>query len=87
LLKTASDLKLQVATVNITVQSSISKFVVGYSLLNPWSRVVLEKLIVTQLVKEFRTFMEPEVSLPCSHEPTTRPYPDETSPHLHALFL
>jgi hypothetical protein len=32
--------------------------------LTPWSRVLLEKLIVTQLVKKFLTFMEPEGSLP-----------------------
>jgi hypothetical protein len=35
-------------------------------LLTPWSRDFLEKLIVTQLSKEFPPFMEPEFSLPCS---------------------
>jgi hypothetical protein len=32
--------------------------------------------------------MEPEVSLPCSQEPATGPYPetDESSPHLSTLF-
>jgi hypothetical protein len=35
----------------------------------------LEKLIVIQLVKKFPGFMEPEVSVPCSQDPTTGPYP------------
>jgi len=30
------------------------------------SRVLFEKLIVTQLVKKFPDFLEPEGSLPCS---------------------
>jgi hypothetical protein len=32
----------------------------------PRSRVLLEKLIVTQLVKKFPPFMKPEWSIPCS---------------------
>jgi len=32
--------------------------------------------------------MEPEISLPCSQQPTIGPYrePDESSPHLPILF-
>jgi hypothetical protein len=49
-------------------------------LLIPWSRVLLEKPTVTQLVKPF---MEPEGSLPCSQQPATGPCPepDDSSPH------
>jgi len=36
----------------------------------------LEKLRVTQLVKKFLAFMEPEGSLPFSYELTTGPYPE-----------
>jgi hypothetical protein len=45
--------------------------------LTPWSRIFLEKLTVTQLVKEL------EDSLPCPQEPATSPYPepDESIPH------
>jgi hypothetical protein len=34
------------------------------------------KLAVTQLVKKFPPFMEPEGSLPYSQEPATSPYPE-----------
>jgi hypothetical protein len=51
-----------------------------------WNRILLEKLIVTQLVEKFSPppFMEPEGSLPCSQEPAAGPYPepDESSGHL-----
>jgi hypothetical protein len=54
-------------------------------LLIPWLRILFEKLIVTQLVKEYPAFfMEPEGSLPYSQKSTTRPYPEpaeSTSPH------
>jgi hypothetical protein len=52
------------------------------------SRVILWKLIVTQLAKKFPPFMEPDGSLPCSQQPTAGPYPepDESSPHLPSLF-
>jgi len=39
-------------------------------------RIVLEKLVVTQLVKKFPTFMQPEGSLECSQEPAPAPYPE-----------
>jgi hypothetical protein len=56
--------------------------------LTPWGRVLLQKLTVTQLVEKFPAFTEPEGSLPCSKQPATGPYPDpdETSPHIPALF-
>jgi hypothetical protein len=44
--------------------------------LTPWSRGFLEKLTVSQLVKKFPHFMEPEGSLPHSQEPATCPYPE-----------
>jgi hypothetical protein len=36
--------------------------------------VFLVELVVSQLLKKFPAFMEPENSLPCSQEPTTGPY-------------
>jgi hypothetical protein len=55
--------------------------------LTPWSRVHLEKLIVTQLVKKFTTFYGTQKFL-CSQGPATGPHPepDEFSPHLPTLF-
>jgi hypothetical protein len=44
-------------------------------MINPWSRALLEKLTVTQLVKKFPPFMEPKGSLPCSQGPATGQYP------------
>jgi len=43
--------------------------------------VLLEKIITIQLVKKFHTFLEGEVSLPCSQEPDTEPYlePDDSN--------
>jgi len=60
-----------------------------YSTRITWSRVLLEKLIVTQLVKKFLALHEPEGSLACSHEPATGTYPepDALSPHLPALSV
>ena len=37
--------------------------------LTPWSKVLLEKLTISQLVKKFPACMEPESSLPHSQEP------------------
>jgi hypothetical protein len=55
----------------------------------PWSKVILEKLIVAQLLKKFSTFLEPDGSLPCSQEPATGSYPepDESSPQLSNPFI
>jgi hypothetical protein len=50
-------------------------------LLTPWSRVLLEKLMVTQLVNPF--FKEPEGSLLFSQEPTTGPYSESDESILH----
>jgi hypothetical protein len=56
--------------------------------LSPWSRVLLEELLVTQLVKKFPTFYGTKDSLPCSKGPTTGPYPepDESNPNLPIIF-
>jgi hypothetical protein len=55
---------------------------------SPWSRVLFEKLIVSQLVNKTPPFTEPECTLPCSQGPATGPYtePDESSPFPHTLF-
>ena len=45
-------------------------------LLTPWSRVHLEKLIGSQLVKKFPASLEPEGSLPHSQVSTNCPYPE-----------
>jgi hypothetical protein len=54
-------------------------------LFTPWSRVLLKKLTVSQLVKKLPAFMEPEDSLPKSQMPATCPYPEPTrsSPWSH----
>jgi hypothetical protein len=56
--------------------------------LTPWSRVLLEKLTVTQLVKKFPPSMKPESSLSCSQEPTAGyyPEPDASTSNLPTLF-
>jgi len=52
---------------------------------SPWSRVLLEKLTSSQMVKNFPYFMEPEGSLPHSPVPATCPYaqPARSSPYQH----
>jgi hypothetical protein len=52
-------------------------------LLTPVSRVILEKPIVPQIVKDSPPFMKTEGSLPYSQEPATGPChePNESSPH------
>jgi hypothetical protein len=51
----------------------------------PWSRVLLEKLTVAQLVKKFPAFYGTRRSVHSSQQPATRPYPepDEFTPHSH----
>jgi len=58
-------------------------------ILTPWSRVLFEKLIVSQLVKTIPAFYGAHRSLPCWQEPATGPYrqPDQSSSHTHALFV
>ena len=51
--------------------------------LTPWNRVILEKLTVLQLVKEFPTFVEPQVPLLQSQEPITFAYPEPHHSRLH----
>jgi len=54
-------------------------------LITPWSRVHLENLIGSQLVKISPHFMEPQVSLPHSKVPADCPFtePARSSPHHH----
>jgi hypothetical protein len=56
--------------------------------LTPWSRILLGKLTVTQLVNEFPTFMESERSSPCSQKAAIGPYPEPNafSPPFPTLF-
>jgi hypothetical protein len=53
----------------------------------PWSRTVLEKLIVAQLVNKFPAFMEPKGSLPCSEEAITELYPETVTSRAHLCTL
>ena len=48
------------------------------------SRVLLEKLTGSQLVKKFPHFVEPEGSLPHSQVPATSPYPEPDQNPVHA---
>ena len=49
-------------------------------LFTPWSRVLLEKLTGSRLVKKYPAFMEPEISLPHSQATATCPYPEPVRP-------
>jgi len=75
--------------INITyihnlVVALLNDSVSPYSL-TPRSRVLLEKLTVSQLVKEFTLLMGTEISLQRSQVPATCPYPepDRSSPYPH----
>jgi len=52
-------------------------------LLTPWSRVLLEKLTSSQLVKKFPVFYKTESSLPHSQANCPYPEPDQSSPCSH----
>jgi hypothetical protein len=54
-----------------------------------WSRVILTKITVAQLVKKFSAFAEPEGSLLYSQQPSTGPYTKSTEygPYSHTVFL
>ena len=56
----------------IMIMNLLIAYLLTY-LLTPWSRVLLEKLISSQLVKKFPHFMEPEGSLLHSQVPATWP--------------
>ena len=60
-------------------------------LLTPLSRVLLQELTSSQLVKKFPHFMEPEGSLPHLQVPATCPYPQpdqsNTCPPFHFLKI
>jgi hypothetical protein len=47
----------------------------------PWSRVLLEKPVVTQLFKKFLPFMEPDGLLKCSEDSTTFSYSEADESH------
>jgi hypothetical protein len=52
-------------------------------LLTPGCRIFLEKLVVTQLVKQQPAFFtEPDDSLPCSEKPATGSYPEPAKSNL-----
>lgn len=50
-----------------------------------WCRTIIEKLIVTQMVKMLPHFTELEGLLLCSQKPNHNPV--ESSAHIHAIFL
>jgi len=69
-----SDIKVLQLSVKI---SRLLTYLLTYSL-TPWSRVLLEKLTGSQLVKKFPAFYGTEFSLPYSQVPATCPYPEPT---------
>ena len=57
------------------------------SRINPWSWVLLEKLVGIHLSEEkFPNFMEPEALLPLSPMPTTGPYPEPNESNPHPIY-
>jgi len=60
----------------------------GITSLTPWSRVLLKRLTVTQLVKKLNAFYNPGSSW-CSQELVTGlyPEPDKSSQHSPTLFV
>jgi hypothetical protein len=57
-------------------------------LLSPWSRYLLEKLIVIHLVKKLDTHYGTKSSFTCSQNPATgtSPEPDEFNTYRHTVF-
>jgi hypothetical protein len=53
----------------------------------PGGRVLLQKLIVTQLVTKFSAFIEPKSSLLCSQELATGRYPEPGESTLHSTSI
>jgi hypothetical protein len=53
-----------------------------------WSRILLDQITVTQLVKKYLLFMEPEASLLFSQQPVAGPYskPHVSNPQFANLF-
>jgi hypothetical protein len=54
---------------------ALSTYIHNY-LLTPWSRILLENLTGSQLVKKFPAYIEQENSLPHSQVSATRPCPE-----------
>jgi len=55
--------------------TNLSKYLLTY-VLTPWSRVLLEKLTGSQIVKQFSAFMETESSIPPLQGSPTCPSPE-----------
>jgi hypothetical protein len=58
--------------------NKIILLVINY--ITPWSRVLLQKLTVTQLARNSLLFMELKSSLPSSQNLETNPYPEQDAP-------
>ena len=74
---------------NYQLFSWIMQKVYKLMILTTWNRVLLEKLIVSQLVKKFPTYYGTQRFVPCLQELTIGlyPEPDECSPSLLPYFL
>jgi len=67
--------------------SSFSESEVEVIVMTVWSRVLLDKWSVAQLLRSFPPVTEPEVSLPCSYSAIVqRPEAEESTPHLPTPF-